>query len=340
MVPEPPRQTRHPTVLCSWTKVLVLALRDNGCDIESLMTQAGLSEVQLSYPDARLPLLNNTRLWQLAVQALDDETLGLWVPCYSNQTTFHALGYAFMASQTLLEALQRVTRFNAMVSDAAEVELVCDADTVGMSWRSVAPAMGPSDEAMEAILALILRSCRKIKGREFAPLSVTLMRVACRNEQPFRDFFAAPVTFGASEYRMSFDRETLEQQLEWGNDGLARSNDRVVEDYLKRLELGSTATRLRNLLVRELPSGAQAHDNYARLMGMSGRSLQRKLNAEGSSFNQILNETRCELACSYLNQTPRQSLTEIAFLLGFSDTSSFSRAFHRWTGMAPGAYAS
>ena len=71
---------------------------------------------------------------------------------------------------------------------------------------------------------------------------------------------------------------------------------------------------------------------------MSGRSLQRKLSAEGVTFNQVLSETRCDLARSYLSEAGGPSLVEVAFLLGFSDSSSFSRAFHRWTGIPPSAY--
>lgn len=334
-------QDPSPTVLSSWLKVLVRALEDSGCDVEQLLARAGLSRAHalLAEPDARVPLPANTRLWRLAAEALADETLGLWVPRYSSQTTFHALGYAFMASQTLMEAMRRVSRFNAMVSDAARVDLDCDGGRVTLAWHLLVPASELTDEAMEAVLSLILRSCRKIRGREFSPQSVELMREHCRDPEPFRAFFKAPIEFGAGAYRLHFDRATLEQPLEWGNEGLARSNDRVVEDYLRRLELGSVATRLRNLMVRELPGGTQGCEYYARSMGMSSRSLQRRLSAEGTSFNQVMNDTRCDLACAYLQQEPRQSLTEIAFLLGFADTSSFSRAFHRWTGVAPGAYA-
>ncbi|WP_116364456.1 AraC family transcriptional regulator [Parahaliea mediterranea] len=341
-MPQPhciPDSERHPTVISSWMKVLLVALADQGCNADLLLQQSGLTPEQLADPDARLPLDATTRLWQLSVQALEDETLGLWVPCYSNQNTFHALGYAFMASTTLLEALQRVARFNPMVSDAARVGLENRGDTVVLSWEAVTPEHGPSLEAMEAILSLILRSSRKIKGRDFAPLSVALMRKRCADETPFREFFRSPIHFGAPRYEMVFDRADLEQPLEWGNENLARSSDRVIEDYLKQLERDSVATRLRNLLVRDMPGGTLGHEHYARELGMSVRSLQRKLSAEDTSFNQLLNETRCELACSYLSRKPRPSLTEIAFLLGFSDTSSFSRAFHRWTGVAPGAYA-
>lgn len=337
--PAVPETPAAPTVLSSWTKVLVLALSDQGCDVEQLIRRAGLCPGQLETPDARLPLAATTRLWRLGAEALGDESMGLWVPRYSSQTTFHALGYAFMASHNLLEALRRLARFHVMVSDAAGVELSVAARQVTLTWRLVTPLHGPSEEAMEAILSLILRSCRKIKGREFAPESVTLMRRQYRDRAPFDAFFRTPVNFGGNCYQMVFSRESLEEPLQWGNEGLARSNDRVVEDYLERLDLGSVATRLRSLLVRELSAGLRSCEYYARSLGMSGRSLQRRLSDEGTTFNRLLNETRCELARGYLRQRPRQSLTEIAFLLGFADTSSFSRAFHRWTGVSPGSYA-
>lgn len=321
-------------------RVLVLALEDRGLDVRALVAQAGLDPVSLNTLDARLPLAASTRLWQLAAEQLPEEDLGLWVSRYSSPTTFHALGYAFMASNTLLEGLRRIVRFYSMVSDAAHLNLETQDDKLTLRWQLVAPRLGPSCEGMEAIIALILRSCRKIRGRELAPVSVSLMRPEPRNPQLFEQFFRCEMRYGSPCYEVSFARQDVEQSLLWGNEDLARSNDKVVEEYLRRLELGSVATRLRMLLVRELPSGVQAHDHYAQKLGMSGRSLQRKLTGEGTSFNQVLNETRSDLACAFLGHTPRQSLTEIAFLLGFSDTSSFSRAFQRWHGVSPGSYVS
>ncbi len=327
-----------PTVLSSWTRVLVSALRERGIDADALLLEAGIDPGDIARPDERLPLPSTTRLWQLAVRETGDENLGLWVSRYSSQTTFHALGYAFMASSSLQQAMERVVRFNGMVSDAAEVTTERRGDYYLMSWKLVSDVQRPAEQAMEAVISSIIRASRRLYGAEFSPVAVQLMRAEPESEQLFRDFFRSEVIYGAREYRLEFRVEDLEKPLPWGNEDLARSNDRVVEEYLARLELGSVATRLRTLLTKELPSGVRSHDHYAAILGMSGRSLQRKLSAEGSSFNQVLNETRCDLAKSYLQAGQRHSLTEIAFLLGFSDTSSFSRAFHRWTGVAPSAY--
>lgn len=338
-MPEPINQAvNNPTVLSSWTGVLVSALRERGIDPEPLVREAGLDPSTIGQPGARFPLSCTTRLWQSAVRETGEEDIGLRVSKHSTHTTFHALGYAFMASRSLVEAMERIVRFNDMVSDAAQVALTGDGESYTLSWTLQRQDQRPANEAMEAVIASIIRASRKLVGHEFAPIRATLMRRPPGDEAPFRNFFRCPVSYGAGNYALVFRAADLEQLLPAGNEDLASSNDRVVEEYLKRLELGSVATQLRTLLVDQLPNGVQSHDHYARILGMSGRSLQRKLSAEGTTFNEVLNETRCDLAKSYLRSKQRHSLTEIAFLLGFSDTSSFSRAFHRWTGVSPSAY--
>lgn len=324
-----------PTVLSSWTRVLVTALRERGVDPDPLLLEAGLEPAKVTSPEGRFPLTATTRLWQLAAEATGEEALGLRVSKHSTHTTFHALGYAFMASRSLRDAMERVVRFNGMVSDAANVAFDEHDGTGTLSWTLLPGMLRPADEAMEAVIAAIIRACRRRTGHEFAPTRTALMRDRPQDEGSFHQFFRCEVIYGAPGYELQFRSSDLDAILPDANEELARSIDRLGDDYLARLELGSVATRLRTLLARELPSGARPHDHYAGILGLSGRSLQRKLSAEGTSFNQVLNETRCELAKSYLGSEHRQSLTEIAFLLGFSDTSSFSRAFHRWTGTAP-----
>ncbi len=331
---------KTPTVLSSWTQVLVKALRERGVDTDRLVKAAGLDPDSVNVPDRRFPLQATTRLWQLAVTELDNESLGLWVSRYSTHTSFHALGYAFMASRTLRDAMERVVRYNSTVSDAASVTFEDRSGRSLLSWSLHPGGQQPAFEAMEAVIAAILRACRRLSGPGFSPRRVQLLRPAPADQAPFAEFFRCELAFGGSVYVLEFDSGELDRPLAAGNEDLARTNDRAVEDYLARLELGTVASRLRTLLARQLPSGVLSHEEYAEMLGMSGRSLQRKLNQESTSFNQVLGETRCDLARSYLAAQPRHSLAEIAFLLGFSDTSSFSRAFHRWTGKSPSRYAS
>ena len=326
------------TVLSSWTRVLISALKVRGIDTQSLLAQTNLNPTDIAQAGKRLPLSATTQLWTLAAQATNDESLGLWVSKSSTQTTFHALGYAFMASKNLLEAFERIVRFNKMVSDAANTTLALQHNHCDLEWSFSKNEQAPAHEAMEAVISSIIRASRKLTSSCFRPIAVELMRPPPTETQPFLDFFGCQPTFNATSYRLRFNREDLEQTLPEAVDELARSNDLLVEDYLNKLSLSSTHSRLRNIIIKELPNGSLSSESYAKILGLSSRTLHRKLQAEGYSFKQVLNDTRRDLAKNYLQKEQQYSLTEIAFLLGFADSSSFSRAFRRWTGVSPSHY--
>jgi AraC-like DNA-binding protein len=111
----------------------------------------------------------------------------------------------------------------------------------------------------------------------------------------------------------------------------------VLVRYLARLERSRVSARVQRALLEALPDGAPSKPAIARSLGMSARNLQRHLAAEGTSFKEVLSQARIGLARQYVAER-RLSVTEIAFILGFADTSTFSRAFKRWTGKSPRAY--
>jgi AraC-like DNA-binding protein len=133
-------------------------------------------------------------------------------------------------------------------------------------------------------------------------------------------------------------RADVEDRLPAGNAELARENDQVLVRYLARLEGARVSSRVQQALLEALPDGAPSKPAIARVLGMSARNLQRHLADEGTSFKALLEEARVALARNYVDEG-RLSVTEIAFVLGFADTSTFSRAFKRWTGRSPREYA-
>jgi AraC-like DNA-binding protein len=146
------------------------------------------------------------------------------------------------------------------------------------------------------------------------------------------------VSFDQDINAIDFARALCEERLPAGNAELARQNDEVALRYLSRLQAASLSLRVQQALLKALPDGAPGKQQVARSLGMSARNLQRHLAAEGTSFKELLNDARISLARSYVAEG-RLSVTEIAFLLGFADTSTFSRAFRRWTGKSPREYA-
>lgn len=323
------------TALTSWSRALRRALDRAGCDSAALFAQAGLDFAALDDPNARYPLERTTRLWRLAVQATGDPCLGLAVASQVTQTTFHALGYSLSASTTLAEAFERIVRYFRLVTDAAELEFHLEDDRYRFVIRPLDQPR-PADEAIDAFASLFVRLCRSVLGREFAPLRVRLQRAAPQSDC-FDKVFRAPLEFGCEQNELWFAQEPFERRLEGANPELARHNDEIVLRHLARFDRDNLRARSRAALIERLPLGEPSAEKLAEALHLSLRSLQRKLAEEGTSYEEILTATRRELALSYLAER-RYSISEITYLLGFSDTSSFTRAFKRWTGQSPSQY--
>ena len=328
---------KQATALTSWAKAIRKALNAAGVDSARLFAEAGLEIGALDDPNARYPVEATARLWKLAVTATGEEAFGLTVARHVGPTTFHALGYSLTASETLLAAFERITRYFRIVTDAAEPVLALEGDRYRLSFHVTAGAHPPTDESFDAFAFLLVRLCRGLYRRQYSPLSISLRRPQPHGLGAFERAFRAPLQFGADENILWFDRETFEMKLEGANPELARQNDEVVLRYLAHFDRQNLRTRVHAALVQLLPLGEPSADKVAESLHMSPRNLQRKLAEEDTSYKELLNDTRRDLALSYLRD-PSYNLTEITYLLGFADSRSFNRAFQRWTGQAPSAY--
>jgi len=173
---------------------------------------------------------------------------------------------------------------------------------------------------------------------DFRPMQVNLRYRDHALIEKYVSAFEAPVTFDAESPTMCFDAAQLEAPLPGDNLELALTHDRIAEEYIAALDPASVATDVRKLLIELLPSGEASQQQIARQLNRSLSTLQRQLSAEGTNYREIREQTRQELAEKYVREK-RYSLSQIAYLLGFSDQSNFSRAFRRWTGHSPGHYA-
>lgn len=336
-MPEPLRNP--PSTIGSWCAAIVRALDAQGVDGRRLAAAAGIDPASLQEPDARVPRAALTRLWQLAVEATGDPCFGLTAARHVTQTTFHALGYAVLASTTLREAFERIVRYRRLIGEVVQLALVEAGDRYRFVIDVSAPPGAPY-EAVDAIAAGSLQQARLLRGEpRFAPLAVALERPQPPDPEPFRRLFRVPPSFAQAANVMEFARADFEARLPSGNAELARQNEAILVGYLARLETAGLSNRVQQALLQALPDGAPTKTALARRLAMSPRTLQRRLADEGTSFKALLNDARASLARSYVGEG-RLSVTEVAFVLGFADTATFSRAFKRWTGLSPRRYAS
>ena len=193
------------------------------------------------------------------------------------------------------------------------------------------------DTDMDAIAATTVLTCRHLFDGNFQPQLVRLCRPEPSNPQGFERLFRSKVEFGAEDNQIILDKATVIAPLLTANAELAVLNDRLIQEYLSRLDRHDVVNRvylkLLEILGEKIPDQAQ----IASSLHLSRRNLQRKLQQAGTSYQEILDQLRQELAVQYLRQS-HLTINEISYRLGFTKVSSFTRAFRRWHQCAPSCY--
>jgi len=326
----------EPTTLAAAAKVIAETLQGHyAVDPVQVFTDAGLDYDQLSISDARYPWRKMQRLWNQAVEVTEDPCFGLYAGRNIRPTSFHALGFSWLVSQTLLGSLERLCRYHRVISTAPlELSIKLVGDQYIFSANLNDPAHVPTDAAVDAFTAAFVQMCRKATDQHFHPLSIALRRADPGHIDEYIKLFDCPVRFDAEQNLIHFDKESLEQPLPGDNISLARANDAVAEKYLDSLDPQKVASEVRELLITLLPSGKSNQKAIAKRLNRSLSTLQRQLQNEGTNYKDILEHTRKKLATEYVADG-HLSLGQIAYMLGFSDQSNFSRAFKRWTDSSP-----
>lgn len=326
-----------PSTLASWVLLIQRALAARGIDPDALLRQAKIDPAQLRDANARYPTAAVHRLWQLAAEATQDRCFGLEVGRTWHPTTFHGLGYSAIASASLREALGYLVRYSRVVATGARLELVDNGAETVLKGRS-RPEEGATPPAaislaVQAGVAAIAVLCREVKGANIALARVTFTQSdeTCRSR--LEAFFECPIAFGAPENALVFATAELDAPLPTANPLLARINEQALARYDAGLHSEQVAERVRAQLSRALPAGRFDQATIARSLNLSLRSMQRKLEREGTSYRELLDETRRQLAEQY-SRDSTLSASEVAYLLGFEEASSFSRAMRRWQRLA------
>jgi AraC-like DNA-binding protein len=327
--------TAGSTALLSPSINLWRALEARQIDPAPIFRAAGVDPATLSVPGKRVPVRTALRLQRAAEEAVRDPALGLDVARQMHGTALHALGYAWLASATLGEAFHRFVRYTRVVTELWSVRIEESADGVRITYVFPAEATRPPDWLHDWLAAGAVRLSRLVCGEAFAPLEVALVRERPADVAPFEAWFRSSITWRAPQVSLLFRSEEFSRPLPTGNPEVAAATERVALDYLARLDRSDTVTQVRHRIRESLPSGVPSQAHVARALALSPRTLARRLEEADTSFTAILDETRRALAEQYLVRTDF-SVAEVAYLVGFAESSSFNRAFRRWTGRAPG----
>ena len=327
------------TTSAVWVKGIADMFAAEGLDARALLVAAGIDPTSLEIPDARLPTEKISRLWELAVERSGNPAIGLAQHDVVRPASFDVVGYTMMSCANLRGAFERLIRYLLILSDAFTMTM--DEEQAG--YRVVFVLFGGDRpiprQRIEFIVVTLAGFCRWISGRDVNPLAIELPYPAPADLAPYRAAFRCPVLFDAPRNSLLFAANDMVAALPTSNPSLAELHERFAGEYLYHFDHAQISYRAREMIIRRLPDGEPRRDEIASELCMSERTLQRRLEEEGTSFMQLMDDTRRELAEQYLGRL-QLSLAQAAYLLGFADQSSFFRACRRWFDLSPGQYRS
>ncbi len=315
-------------------RLIQRALHDAGLPAESILTRAGVDLTRLDDPSGRTPSAAHERFWRVAEEISGDPHIGLHLgehlPVYRGQV----LEYLFTSSPTFGEGLRRAIAFHRLLSDAIAGELVVEEGACFLARRGPAQV---SRHTLECVVAGVLAFFASITDGRFRASSIALEHPVGAPAGEYERIYGCPVTLGAAETRIGFDRALLEYPIWHAEPRLLRLHEQVASAQLDELRRMDLASAVRSAIAETLEGGTTSLESVAARLDVPPRRLRGELAEAGTSFQQILDDHRSRLARRLLARTD-ESIEEIAYLAGFSEPSTFYRAFRRWTDETPAEY--
>lgn len=329
----------EPTTIASVARLIGETLEsDYGIDPAPLYRELQVDTTTFFRPGSRIAFRKMNELWRRAAEAAGDPEFGIKVGKHVSPGDFFVLGHAWLASDSLHDAMQRLSRFiNVLSTIGNHIRLQHDGETCALIETGNNRIVNPQPVAQDAGYVALLRMIEFIAPAGVGPLHVNLPRAQDAALVDYESALGCPVSFEAGAQTWTFRASDLEAPLSGAVPEVADASDRIAASYIASLDEGAVAREVRQTLIQALPSGHVDQQSIAKKLYRSRSTLQRQLGAEGTSYREILESTRQALAEKYLKDSS-YSQAQVAFMVGFSDQSNFARAFKRWTGMSPGEY--
>lgn len=313
-----------------------------GLDVTALVRAAGLEVQGLDDPDRRVPLARYLALLRAAATQAGDPAFALRFGADVGMAEVSIVGLIMEASATMADALVQMQRYGRLATEldlpmpGPRYELVGDAAGLHLVDRRPHPDAAP--ELTEITFARLVCGPRRFLPRPHV-LGVSVTHARPDHAQVYDQVFQCPVTFGAARNALRLDPGVAAWPVAQAPRYVFGVLAARADELIARLEADRTTRgRLEAILLPDLHHGALGAEAAAARLGVSRQTLFRRLRAEGVTFAQVLADLRLRLAEGYLRGR-RVSVNETAYLVGFSDPAAFSRAFKRWTGLAPRAFA-
>jgi AraC-like DNA-binding protein len=324
-----------PTAQGGLSRLAIERLKSAGVPIAPLLKRVGLTPEVIADPEERLSVQSQITLLDEAAIALQDDSLGFTLARDFDPRELGLLYYVMASSQTLGDALKRVARYSQITNEALVVRyregnrLIITLSYSGVPRHS-------DRHQIEFCMFAVLRICRVLTGQNLVPQHFWISHHRSGANSEMARFVGTTVQFGADTDEFALNANAGELPLihadTYLNDLLLKYCEAALAD--RRGNVSQLRTRVENAMSSLLPHGRVVVDDVARSLGMSKRTLARKLSDEGLNFTEIFQQLRRDLAVRYLDDR-KLHISKIAWLLGFNEVSAFTHTFKRWTGKTP-----
>ena len=312
---------------------LAMALASKGGALDAFWRATDLTPQMIADPEARVSPAQFCIAWAEATRLAGDPALALRIAETTPPGAFGIVEYVCRSAPTLRDALAQWVRYLGILDDAVEVALVDVPE--GLALRVVVESEAPAPASHELCFALVLSNARRMANRKLEPVAVRFTHpMPSGHAARYRAFFGKSMQFGAKRTELVLAKADGDAALTTADPSLLAILVPAAEKKRERTTRDPPLVdQVRRVLGSALSSDDAQLSSVAKRLGITARSLQRRLQDEGTSFQSLRDETRKTLADRYLAEG--MSLAEISFLLGFSEPSAFFRAFKRWTGLTP-----
>jgi len=325
------------SISSEWIKFVVDGLTDYGVDSHELCETVGIDYKIISQPNTRIPHCKGFELWTQAQILTSDPAIGLE---FSRDGLHHQLKpliFTFISNNSLKEVFERVVPYQTVMSTGVNLEV----KEIGEGYLITFSHNDENDQLAEAAVDLML-SCLVTLSRWVMPKGFTPVRVEFEHElkvdiERYTSIFGENIAFSADKNSLLFSKADFEEHIPTADKELSDYCERLKALDLERINSESTYELIRLEVVDCLSSGDATIEALAKKHCMTTRTLQRKLKSEGWTFRELVEDIRQEFSEEYIGKQ-NKTVDECTRLLGFSETSSFIRAFKRWFDKTPNQY--
>ena len=301
-----------------------------------MLTEAGIDRELFADPDNLITYAARDRLFRQCVSRTGCQYFGLLVGQRMNLKALGLVGLLMRTSPNAGRALVSIVNLLHLHSQGAVMALRVDEDVAMLTYDAFEPGLEATDQTGAGAVAMMLNVMRTLCGPDFRPIEASFGHRRPADIEPFRKFFKVPLYFDAEHYALVFSRDWLDVRPPGADDELQQLLQKQVDVLESRYSL-AFPDQVRKVLRSALITGYFSESEIAALFSMHSHTFRRRLDASATSFHELVDECRFEMAREMLLNTSL-SVSEISASMGYSRASSFIRAFRRWSGVTPGEW--